>query len=56
MLNFFKFLVIADRENLKYENLFVLENYEFKYTRIKTGTDLKGFSGTWNLTILVNMI
>ncbi|KAL7052776.1 hypothetical protein ACKWTF_005003 [Chironomus riparius] len=44
--------VTVDREQLQYKNLFVLDNYENKYTRIKTGIDLKGYSGTWCLKIL----
>lgn len=43
-----------DREDAKdYDNIFVLENYGNKYTRIRTGKDLKGYSGTWRIEIMV---
>ncbi|XP_070502052.1 cadherin-AgCad1-like isoform X3 [Chironomus tepperi] len=41
----------VDRNISQFESLFELENYDFKYCRIKTRIDLKGFSGTWSLKI-----
>jgi hypothetical protein len=46
-----------DREEVEdFSNLFVIESYDLFYARIKTGVNLKGFSGKWKLTIHVSKI
>ncbi|KAG5678221.1 hypothetical protein PVAND_007913 [Polypedilum vanderplanki] len=43
---------IDNGQLLNFVNLFSIENYENKYARIIAGTNFKGFSGKWAITIV----